>query len=512
MEKIVIVGSGIGGMAAGALFAKSGYSVTVLEANGQTIGGHGRCLTFGGIRFSMGPQYVWDFGEGQAGDRFMRFLDIDAANPFIPMNPDGFERVFAGDKKNGENYFFLDFKVPMGLDRFAARLKALFPDERGQLDCLFADMAAIYDTYKAFFKKRALNESRLLHATRFLVTGGIPSVMKVRLGKTIYMTLNDFFDKYRVSPLARRVLYGHGGIFAENESEMSAIAYIVGTGNYHAGAWYPANGFDHFFASLAGVVTGAGGSVETGKKVVRLKTRNNRVEGALCEDGSYYPCDLLFSDISPRLTYDLLENTADAFDYTPSHAIGVCCLGIKGGLSLLREMKGRNYWWQDGMAVDYTSPDMTRPPRMLFMNSPTVNGFGKTAQNDTDGLVLFFPGNPAQEKRIANRGAEAVDRYKKRLASDIVDILDRNIFPGISSKLMFAEIISSIDTENQILAESGSAYGRRLSVDEVLKGGIKENNLPENLYNVSATKHSPGIAAGIYTASLLLRELTGTSI
>ena len=77
---------------------------------------------------------------------------------------------------------------------------------------------------------------------------------------------------------------------------------------------------------------------------------------------------------------------------------------------------------------------------------------------------------------------------------------------------MFAEIISSIDTENQILAESGSAYGRRLSVDEVLKGGIKENNLPENLYNVSATKHSPGIAAGIYTASLLLRELTGTSI
>ena len=328
MEKIVIVGSGIGGMAAGALFAKSGYSVTVLEANGQTIGGHGRCLTFGGIRFSMGPQYVWDFGEGQTGDRFMRFLDIDAANPFIPMNPDGFERVFAGDKKNGENYFFLDFKVPMGLDRFAARLKALFPDERGQLDCLFADMAAIYDTYKAFFKKRALNESRLLHATRFLVTGGIPSVMKVRLGKTIYMTLNDFFDKYRVSPLARRVLYGHGGIFAENESEMSAIAYIVGTGNYHAGAWYPANGFDHFFASLAGVVTGAGGSVETGKKVVRLKTRNNRVEGALCEDGSYYPCDLLFSDISPRLTYDLLENTADAFDYTPSHAIGVCCLGI----------------------------------------------------------------------------------------------------------------------------------------------------------------------------------------
>lgn len=509
MNKIVIVGSGIGGMAAGALFAKTGYHVTVLEANDHYIGGHGRCLRINGMRYSMGPQYVWDFEEGAVGDRFMRFLEIADANPFAPMNPEGFERVFVGDRKNGDNYFFMDFNVPMGLDRFGNSLKALFPEESDAIDSLFSDMKMIYDSYKAFLRKNSLNESRLLHATRFLLSGKIPSATKVLLGKTISMTVKNFFDRYAISPLARRVLYGHGGIFAENESDMSAIAYIVGTGNYHAGAWYPQKGFYHFFDSLAGVIDSAGGSVRTGKKVVRLETLGGKVSGALCEDGAFYACDFLFSDIAPRLTYALLGRDSEPFDYTPSHSIAVCCLEVLDGLSFIRAMKGRNYWWQDGMEVDYNNPDMTAPPRMLFINSHTANGFGRDKKSDNDGLVLFFPGNYFQEKRIYANGADAVRAFKEKLVSDIVDILERNLFPGISSKIVFSDIISAIDTENHTQGELGNAYGRRLSVNEILKGAIKEKNCPENLYNVSATKNSPGIAAGIFTAELLFKELTG---
>jgi hypothetical protein len=58
----------------------------------------------------------------------------------------------------------------------------------------------------------------------------------------------------------------------------------------------------------------------------------------------------------------------------------------------------------------------------------------------------------------------------------------------------------------------GNAYGRRMTVDEILKGPIKEEYHPVNLYNVSATKNSPGIAGGIFTAALLFEELTGIAI
>ncbi len=511
-KRIVVIGSGIGGMAAGALFARIGHQVTVLEQNPEHIGGHGRCPTFGGLRFSMGPQYVWEFGEDRLGDRFLKFLSLRDAVPFVSMNQDGFERIFIGDRKPGGNCCLVDFRVPLGLENFRRTLQELFPEEHAHLDALFDDMIAIFDTYKSFFRKNYMSEGRLLLATKFLLTGRVPMAMKLKLGRTIYMPLKAFFDQYQINNLLRRILYGHGGIFAENESEMSAIAYIVGTGNYHEGAWYPAKGFHHFFDALTSVIEEAGGSVETGRRVIRMETENNLVTRAVCDDGSDYACDFAFSDISPRLTCALLGFPSEALEYTPSHSIPVCCIGLRPGLPAIVEMRGRNYWWQDGCEVDYNEPDVTAPPRMLFIGSPTANGFGRTDAGTDDALVVFIPGNYAQEKGIYEEGPDAVAAFKDKLAADIVDILERNLFPGIASRLRFVEIISSVDCESHTGGEFGNAYGRRMTVDEILKGAIREDDCPANLYNVSATKNSPGIAAGIFTAKLLFEELTGHTI
>lgn len=511
-RKIVVVGSGIGGMASGALFAKIGHHVTVLEMNPNLIGGHGRCLIYDRLPFSMGPQYVWEFGQGKLGDRFLQFLDLKQSVPFAPMTSDGFERLFIGERNPGRNHFFIDFKVPMGLDNFRNSLKEMFPEESNRLDALFDDMSAVFKVYKSHFRRNAANEGRFLQATKFLMTGKVPMEMKLKLGRTIYLTVREFFDQHGISPLVRRILYGHGGIFAENESEMSAIAYIIGTGNYHEGAWYPMHGFRHFFNALASVIRNAGGCVQTGKKVIRLESRNNFVIEAVCADGSRYECDFLFSDISPRLTVSLLGKETENFDYTPSHSIPTCCIGIQKGLTAISGMKGRNYWWQDGNEVNYDTPDVTAPPRMLFIASPSANGFAPEDSVTPDGLVVFCPGNYSQEKGIYENGEASVRGFKQKLAEDIVSILERNVFPGIAPRVLFTELLSSIDIERQTGGESGNAYGRRLTVDEVMKGPIREDNFPENLYNVSATKNSPGIAGGIFTAELIFKELTGREI
>jgi len=511
-KRIVVIGSGIGGMASGALFANMGHRVSVLEMNRDLIGGHGRCLTFGGMSYSMGPQYVWEFGEGMLGDRFLRHLGIKESNPFHPMKRDGFERVFVGGRRDDGNYVALNFKVPLGLDRFCSDLKQLFPEEREAVDALFEEMSAIYDTYRAFFRKNYFSEGRLLLATKFLATSKIPMAMKVKVAQCITISVKEFFDQFHLNNLLRRVLYAHGGIFAENESQMSAIAYIIGTGNYHNGAWYPEKGFAHFFDSLASVVRRNKGTVETGKRVVRLEARDNIVGEAVCEDGSSYPCDVVFSDISPRLTCYLLGRGTESYEYTPSHSIPTCCIGVQGPLESIAAMEGRNYWWQDGREVDYENPDVTAAPRMLFIGSPTANGYGKERDSTDDALVVFCPGNYHQEKMIHESGPEAVRGFKARLAEHIIDILDRNVFPGIKPRVLFAEVLSSIDIERDTAGELGNAYGRRFAVKEILKGAIDDEEMPSNLYNVSATKNSPGIAAGISTAALLLNEMTGVEI
>jgi phytoene dehydrogenase-like protein len=175
-------------------------------------------------------------------------------------------------------------------------------------------------------------------------------------------------------------------------------------------------------------------------------------------------------------------------------------------------MKGRNYWWQGGNEVNFNNPDITVSPRGLFIGSPSANGYGQAGRDNEDALVVFCPGNYDQEKKIYEKGPVAVEKFKHRLVDDIISILEKNLFPGIRSRVLFAEILSSIDIENETNSELGNAYGRRLTVGEILKGPIWEENCPANLYNVSATKNSPGIAGGIFTAELIFKELTGQEI
>jgi len=58
---------------------------------------------------------------------------------------------------------------------------------------------------------------------------------------------------------------------------------------------------------------------------------------------------------------------------------------------------------------------------------------------------------------IYEAGAQAIQKFKTKLADDIVDILEKNVFPGIKSKLLFVEILSSLDIEKDTGGELGNA-------------------------------------------------------
>lgn len=512
-KNIVVIGSGIGGMASAALFAQAGHHVSVLEMNDSQIGGHGRWLTLDGMKYSMGPQYVWEFNDGERDDRFLKFLRIKESNPFLLMERDGFERVFIGSRNDFENNsYFVNFKVPLGLENFRKELAVMFPEEAANLNSLFADMTAIFNTYKSFFSRHNDSDSYIFLAAKFLLSSEANFALKMKMAQVLFMSVKEWFDQYKISSMPRRILYGHGGIFAESESEMSALAYIIGTGNYHKGARYPEKGFHFFFESLVSSIRANGGTVETGKKVVQLVTKHNIVTKAICSDGSEYQCDAVFSDISPRLTWSLMGKSTASFKYLPSHSIPAICIGLKKGLDSISAMKGRNYWWQDGSEINYNNPDIALPPKMLFVCSPTANRYGASVKKNRDALVVFCPGNYNQENKLYSAGPDVVQQFKEKLAGDVVDILDRNMFPGLKSKLLFTKVVSSIDIKTETGGEMGNAYGRRLSVKEILKGPIEETGCPGNLYNVSATKNSPGIAGCIGTASTLLEELTGITI
>ena len=136
-KNIGVIGAGFAGMAAGAILAKAGHDVTVLEKN-DTIGGRARTFSEMGFTFDMGPSWYWmpdvyerffgRFGRNVADLYQIQQLDpgfavvfADNAAVDIPADFDELCRLFeqietgAGDKLRR---FIADgeFKYRVGMD------------------------------------------------------------------------------------------------------------------------------------------------------------------------------------------------------------------------------------------------------------------------------------------------------------------------------------------------------------------------------------------------------------
>ena len=75
-RKIVIIGSGLGGLSCGVLLAKEGYDVTILEQSSQA-GGCLQCFKRKGIKFETGMHFIGSADKGQTLFRLMKALEID---------------------------------------------------------------------------------------------------------------------------------------------------------------------------------------------------------------------------------------------------------------------------------------------------------------------------------------------------------------------------------------------------------------------------------------------------
>src|SRR5262249_25947818 len=90
----LILGSGVGGLALGALLARAGVEVTILEAHPELVGGWAHTLHLGPYRFSAGPRYLWNFGPGQIGRRFLEKCALAESVPMVELDRRGFDHIY----------------------------------------------------------------------------------------------------------------------------------------------------------------------------------------------------------------------------------------------------------------------------------------------------------------------------------------------------------------------------------------------------------------------------------
>lgn len=502
--EIVVVGSGITGLCLGALLVHAGHPVRVLEAHPAAIGGHARTLTFGGLEFSAGPRYVWGFGKAQVGQRVLEALGLETETPFIRMDPEAFERLAVGERP--------PVAIPMGLERYVARMVEMFPREAPGIRRFFAVVRDIHEASRHF------NDNSLFLLGPNQMRLGLMLADKLSLGHKLKAlryrrwTLKDLFDGCRLSQPARRLLYGHSGDFAENETHLSLLLYAASLGCYHQGAYVPATGFGGLVKALGRSIE-KNGEVLSGKRVTRLATDGAGVTRVDCADGTQYPCRAVVSTLSPRLTARLLPGGLEEhYTYRSSNSLNVFCMGVTRLPHLVEDLRLKNLWWQDGSShVDYDRPDTTQLPQMIYLGSHTAHREQLAAGDTLLDVTAMTPGSFEQSRAAYHRGAENYAAYKDKLADRLLQGIERYLYPGFRSHIQFIETLTPMDLHLELGAEDGSTYGRRMDTSSFLRGAPPQ--LPfTNLHMASATVGLEGIPVAFQTAVHWLYKLTGSKV
>ncbi|MDQ5954124.1 MAG: hypothetical protein QG583_52, partial [Patescibacteria group bacterium] len=93
-KKVVIIGSGIGGLATAAILGKKGYSVEVIEKN-KSLGGRCNILKKKGFTFDMGPSW---YLMPDVFEHFYKLLDEEVKDHLKLLKLSPSYRIFFSNK------------------------------------------------------------------------------------------------------------------------------------------------------------------------------------------------------------------------------------------------------------------------------------------------------------------------------------------------------------------------------------------------------------------------------
>jgi len=147
-KKVIIIGSGLGGMSCACYLAKNGFQVQILEKN-ETYGGRASVKSIDGFKFDLGPSFYW--------------------------MPSIFEKFFNNFNKTSEDYFKLIRLDPS---------YRIFNDGSGQLD-IPANIEKLYKIFESFEKDSSVKLKKLIENGKFM--------LDISLNKFLYREYKSIF-------------------------------------------------------------------------------------------------------------------------------------------------------------------------------------------------------------------------------------------------------------------------------------------------------------------------------
>jgi phytoene desaturase len=285
VKHVVVIGGGIGGLAAAIRLARRNYRVTVIEKNEQ-VGGKMDRWDAEGFRFDTGPtlltmSFVLEDLLGETGRRLEDHLDLIALDPLC-------------------RYFYADgTRLDASADRSAmARRIARLHEADGRAYARFIDHArGIYEAsaepflFSGFASLRPL---AMLGRARML-----PAVFKLDAFRSLDASVSSYFQDSRVRQLFNRFATYTGSSPYRVPATLAVIPYV----EFELGGWYVRGGMYRIAEMLESVAREEGVNIVLRRMVARIDLREGRASGVTTADGESIGADAIVCNADALYAY-----------------------------------------------------------------------------------------------------------------------------------------------------------------------------------------------------------------
>jgi len=329
--RVIVIGAGMGGLAAAIRLAVQGHRVTIFE-QGLGPGGKLNRWIADGWTFDTGPSLLtmpWVLEElfAAAGQNLRDALTLDRVDPIC-------------------RYEFADgshLEVTADTARMAANIEALSPADVPGFFRFLAHVANLYAVAGAPFLTHPMDAS-LLHlgkAEVFPYGFRARDLAKFASPRTVHGTVATFFKDARLRQVFDRYATYNGSSPYHAPAAFCIIPFV----EFATGAWHPRGGMYRVAEVLADLARSVGVTIHYHTPVARIAVTNGRAIGIDLVDGTRVSADTVISNVDVLTTYDhllsgeqpgVLERRAALRRLEPSYSGFMLLLGTRRAYPQLR--------------------------------------------------------------------------------------------------------------------------------------------------------------------------------
>lgn len=488
-RKVIIIGSGFGGLAVAIRLAARGYEVEIFEKRDKP-GGRAYVYEINGFKFDGGPTVItapFLFDElfelaGRQREDYVRFVPVD---PFYRIF-DHEGRAFEYNNRTDFIYSQIERWSPAdkeGYRRFLESTRPIF--QKG-----FVELA----------------DRPFLKFTDMLKVA--PDLVRMQSYRSVYAYVSQFIQ----NDFLRQVFSFHPLLIGGNPYDSSSIYAMIHYLEREWGVFFAMGGTGALVNAMVRLFEELGGTLHLNAEVreIVVDGTQRRVRGVHLADGSFHPADAVISNGDVAFTYRYLIPETYRRKYTNrriermrySMSLFVIYFGTKrryldSRLAHHNIILGPRY---KGLLDDIFRRKILADDFSLYLHMPTITDPSLAPE----GHEAFYVLSPVPHLGGSINWQETAEPYKNR----ILDFLEAHYLPGLRENLVAEHFIDPLHFRDTLNSYLGSAF----SVEPILtqSAWFRPHNRSEefeNLYFVGAGTHPGAGLPGVLSSAKVTEKL-----